>query len=138
MTAVEKLEQSITHRPDSFVPGRTLMTLLGRHPGDDERPVLWNHAMHWGTGAALGALRGIWAAVGLRGPRAHLAHTAVRLSFDQTVENGSGCGAPPRTWPVREQVWDTAHKAIYSVVTGVLAERLVSPSLESRRGTVSH
>jgi hypothetical protein len=138
MTAAEKLEQSITHRPDSYVPGRTLLTLLGRSPRDSDRPLLWNHVMHWSTGAVLGALRGVWAAVGLRGPRAHLAHTVVRLSFDQTLENGSGCGAPPRTWPAREQAWDTAHKAIYSLATGLLAERLVPPSLESRRGTLSH
>jgi hypothetical protein len=138
MTAGEKLEQSITHRPDSYVPGRTLMTMLGGSPSHADRPLLWNHAMHWGTGAVVGALRGVWAAVGLRGPRAHLAHTVVRLSFDQTMENGSGCGAPPRTWPIREQVWDTAHKAVYSIVTGLLAERLVPPSLESRRGTLSH
>ena len=138
MTVAEKAEQSVTHRPDSYVPGRTLLTLLGRRPADTARPLLWNHAMHWGTGAVLGALRGVWAAVGLRGPRAHLAHTVVRLSVDQTLENGSGCGAPPHTWPVRERVWDTAHKAVYSLATGVLAERLVPPSLESRRGTLSH
>ena len=138
MTAAEKLEQSVTHRPDSYVPGRTLMTLLGGHPGDADRPLVWNHAMQWGTGAVLGALRGVWAAVGLRGTRAHLAHTVVRLSFDQTLENSSGCGAPPRTWPPREQAWDTAHKAIYSLATGVLAERFVPSSLESRRGTLSH
>src|SRR3954470_18193495 len=130
MTAGEKLEQAVTHRPDSYVPGRTLLTLLGRHPGDSDRPVLWNHAMHWGTGAVLGALRGVWAAIGLRGPRAHLAHAAVRLSFDQTLENATGCGAPPRTWPAREEAWDTAHKAVYSLVTGLLAERWVQPSLE--------
>jgi hypothetical protein len=138
MTAGEKLEQSVTHRPDSYVPGRTLLTLLGRHPGDGDRPAVWNHAMHWGTGAVLGALRGVWAAVGLRGPRAHLAHTVVRLSFDQTLENSTGVGAPPRTWPVRERAWDTAHKAVYSVVTGLFAERLVPSSLESHRGSRSH
>ncbi len=138
MTTAEKLEQAVTHRPNSYVPGRTLMTLCGGRPGDDDRPLLWNHAMHWTTGAVLGALRGVWAAVGLRGPRAHLAHTVVRLSFDQTLENATGCGAPPRTWPAREQVWDTAHKAVYSVATGVLAERFVPPTLESRRGVVSH
>ena len=138
MTAGEKLEQAVTHRPNSYVPARTLLTLLGRHPGDADRPVGWNHVMHWGTGAALGALRGVWAAVGLRGPRAHLAHTVVRLSFDQTLENSTGCGAPPRTWPARERAWDVAHKAIYSVATGLLAERFVPASLESRRGTHSH
>ena len=138
MTAGEKLEQALTGRPDSYVPGRTLLTLLGRSPGDGARPLAWNHAMHWGTGAVLGGLRGLWAAVGLRGPRAHLAHTVVRLATDQTLENAAGTGAPPHTWPVREQVVDVAHKAVYSFATGLVAERLVAPLLESRRGTTSH
>jgi hypothetical protein len=138
MTAAEKLEQAFTRRPDSYVPARTLLTLLGRHPADDAKPLLWNHAMHWGTGALLGALRGIWAEVGLRGPRANIAHTVVRLASDQTLENASGVGAPPQTWPLLEQVIDVAHKAVYSFATGVFADRLVQPELESRRGTVSH
>jgi hypothetical protein len=138
MTAGEKLEQSLTHRPDSYVPARALRTLLGGHPGDGYRSDAWNHAMHWGTGAALGALRGVWAVVGLRGPRAHVAHTAVRLAFDQTVENATGVGAPPRTWPRREEVVDVAHKAVYSLVTSLVAERIVPPALESRRGRTTH
>ena len=138
MTLAEKVEQRVTRRPSSFVPARALLTLLGRRPGDADRPPLWNHAMHWGTGATLGALRGVWAAVGLRGPRAHVAHTALRLSPDQTIENATGVGAPPRTWPVDEQVVDVLHKAIYSLVTGLVSERLVAPELESRRGTRSH
>jgi hypothetical protein len=138
MTAAEKAEQAITHRPDSYVPARTLLTLLGRHPSDAARPAVWNHAMHYGTGAVLGALRGVWAAVGLRGPQAHLAHTVVRLSTDQTLENITGVGAPPSTWPPDEQVVDVLHKAIYSVTTGLLAERLIRPNLQTRRGRRSH
>ncbi|MDP9395757.1 MAG: hypothetical protein M3Q27_16500 [Actinomycetota bacterium] len=138
MTATEKLEQAVTKRPDSYVPARALLSLLGRRPGDTARPFGWNHAMHWGTGATLGALRGVWAAVGLRGPRAHLTHTVVRLATDQTIENSTGVGAPPHTWPLREQVVDVGHKAVYSLVTGLVAERLVAPALESRRGTLSH
>ena len=138
MTAGEKVEQAVTGRPNSYVPGRTLLTLLGRSPGDDGRPPAWNHAMHWGTGAALGALRGVWAEVGLRGPRADLAHTVVRLATDQTLENATGVGAPPRTWPPAEQIVDVVHKAVYSFTTGAVADRLVAPSLQSRRGTTSH
>jgi hypothetical protein len=138
MLVTEALEQRVTRRPDSYVPGRTLMTLCGRRPGDLERPVAWNQAMHWGTGAALGALRGVWAAVGLRGPRADAAFAVVRLSTDQTLENATGAGAPPRTWPPREQVVDFAHKAVYAVVTGWFAQRWVRPDLQSRRGVVSH
>ncbi len=137
MTIAEKIEQAVTRRPDSYVPGRTLMTVMGRSPSQREKPLLWNHAMHWGTGAALGALRGVWSAIGIRGPRADLAHTAVRLSFDQTVENASGAGAPPHTWPVREQVIDLAHKAVYSFATGVISDRLVTPRAESRGGALS-
>ncbi|SDQ69978.1 hypothetical protein SAMN05428996_2448 [Quadrisphaera sp. DSM 44207] len=138
MTVGEKAEQALTHRPNSYVPARALRTALGGHPDDRYRSLAWNHAMHWGTGAVLGALRGVWAAVGLRGPRAHAAHAVVRLAFDQTVENATGAGAPPRTWPVREQAWDAAHKAVYSLATSLVAERLVAPELESRRGTTSH
>jgi hypothetical protein len=138
MTAGEKLEQAVTRRPDSYIPARTLLTLLGRRPGDGDRPTVWNHLMHFGTAAGVGALRGVWAAVGLRGPRANVAHTVVRLAVDQTLENVTGVGAPPRTWPIQEQAIDFLHKAVYSVTTGVLADQLIAPRLESRRGTTSH
>lgn len=138
MTTGEKLEQLVTHRPNSYVPARALLTMLGRSPSAGDQPPVWNHAMHWGTGALLGAVSGVWAATGLRGPRAYLAHTVVRLAFDQTVENTTGVGAPPRTWPLQEQVVDIAFKAVYSIATSLVAERLVAPVLESRRGTTSH
>ena len=138
MTLGEKMEQAVTHRPDSYVPARALLTLLGRHPRDQEQPLLWNYAMHVGTAAAVGALRGVWAAVGIRGARANLAHTVVRLAFDQTVENTTGVGAPPHTWPAGEQAVDFLHKGVYSVVTGLVADRLVEPRLQSARGVVSH
>lgn len=138
MTAAEKVEQAVTGRPNSYVPARALLTLLGRSPRDDARPTAWNHAMHWGTGALLGALRGIWSATGIRGSEATLTHTVVRLAFDQTVENATGVGAPPSMWPRSERVLDVTHKAIYSLVTGAVADRLVAPALESNRGIVSH
>ena len=138
MTTGEKIEQAITHRPGSYVPARTLLTLLGRGAGDRDEPLAWNLAMHWGTGAVLGALRGVWAVTGLRGPQAQLAHTVVRLATDQTLENATGVGAPPTTWHRREQLVDVLHKAVYSFTTGLVAERLIDPVLESRRGVTSH
>ena len=138
MTLAEKVEQAVTGRSSSYVPGRTLRAMLGGSPGDTERNPVWNHAMHWGTGALVGSLHGVWAAVGMRGPRAHAAHLAVRLATDQTLENTLGVGAPPHTWPRSEQVIDVAHKAVYSFVTGLVVERLVSPTLETPRGRLSH
>jgi hypothetical protein len=138
MTAGEKVEQAVTGRPDSYVPARALLTLLGRRPRDSDRPPGWNYAMHVGTAVLVGTLRGVWSAVGIRGPRADLAHTVVRLAFDQTVENATGVGAPPHTWPAREQAVDLLHKGVYAVVTGMVADRLVPPRLQSARGTSSH
>ena len=138
MTAAEKVEQAVTGRPNSYVPARALLSLVGRSPGDGVGPPMWNHAMHWGTGVLLGALRGVWSATGIRGSEATVTHTVIRLAFDQTVENATGVGAPPTTWPRHERVVDLSHKAIYSVVTGAVADRLVAPTLESARGIVSH
>ena len=73
MTVAEKLEQSVTHRPDSYVAGRTSMTLLGGHPGDVDRP--------WcGTTPCTGGLALYSARCAECGPR-------------------SGCGACRPTWP---------------------------------------
>jgi hypothetical protein len=138
MTAGEKMEQALTKRPDSYVPARALLTLLGRHPGNEEQPSGWNHLMHWGTGALLGALRGVWSVTGIRGPLANTWHTATRLAFDQTVENATGVGAPPQTWPLQEQVVDVLHKALYCTVTGVVADRCIAPVLQKRAGRTSH
>lgn len=138
MTAGEKLEQLVTGRADSYVPARALRALGGATTSDDDTPVLWNHAMHWGTGVLLGALRGVWAVTGIRGAEANAAHTTVRLAFDQTVENATGVGAPPSTWPSLERRVDLAHKAVYSFATGFVADRWIAPRLQSRRGLTSH
>ncbi|HEY0373434.1 MAG TPA: hypothetical protein VGC94_01470 [Amnibacterium sp.] len=138
MTLGEELERALTRRPASFVPARTLRTLTGRASGDGFRSRRWNHAMHWGTGAVLGALRGVWAVTGIRGPSANLHHAAVRLGFDQTLENATGAGAPPTSWPRSELLIDVLFKTVYSVATGLLADRLIPPRLQSRRGATSH
>lgn len=138
MTVGETLEQRITGRPNSYVPARALLALMGRPVSDTDRPAGWNHAMHWGTGAALGALRGTWSVTGLRGPQASAAHTIVRLAFDQTVENATGAGAPPASWPASERRVDLLHKAVYSLTTGLVADRWIGPALASSRGARSH
>ncbi|WP_435582451.1 hypothetical protein [Amycolatopsis thermoflava] len=123
MTAAEKVEQRFTGRPDSHVPGRTLARLLGL-PDGRRRSV--NLAMHFGQGALLGALRSVMATAGLRGPWASAMFWAVRLTNDQTLENATGVGAPPWTWPRRELVVDLAHKGVYAAGTGVVADWLAS------------
>ena len=126
MTAGEKVEQLLTGRPSSFVPAHTLERILKlpRRP-DHER--LWlNWAMHWGQGILLGALRAFLAQRGVRGPIGSFLFMNLRLLNDQTLENATGVGAPPWTWPVDEQVIDLLHKAVYAFTTGLVADRLVA------------
>ena len=126
MTAAEKLEQALTQRPDSFVPAHTLERLL-RLPSKPDHERLWlNWAMHWGQGVLLGAVRGLMAARGLRGPVGSFLFLNLRLLNDQTLENATGVGAPPWTWPIDEQVIDLLHKAVYAFAAGAVADRIVA------------
>src|SRR3712207_4993247 len=138
MTAAEKVEQRFTKRPNSYVPGHTLSHLLGlEHPDRDHWPR--NMAMHYGTGAMAGAVRGVMAAANLRGPRASLMFTNLRLSTDQLLENATGVGAPPWTWPRDELAIDVAHKAVYALATGAIADALIeaAPGSSAQIGRAS-
>lgn len=126
MTAAEKLEQRFTRRPNSFVPGHTMERLLGLPGRLDEERLWMNWAMYWGQGVLLGAVRGLMAERGLRGPVGAFGFMNLRLLNDQTLENATGVGAPPWTWLVDEQAVDLLHKAVYAFTTGAGADRLVT------------
>ena len=126
MTVAEKIEQRLTRRPNSYVPGKTLAALTGRKPGSYDHNRRWNWTMHWGQGILLGSVRGLLAARGIRGPIGSFLFLNLRLLNDQSLENATGVGAPPWTWPVDEQVIDLVHKAVYAFGTGLVADRLIS------------
>ena len=125
MTVAEKLEQTVTKRPDSFVPAHTLERLLMQPRKPDNERVGMNWVMHWGQGILLGAVRGWMAEAGVRGPVGSFLHLNLRLLNDQSLENLTGVGAPPWTWPVDEQAIDLVGKGVYAFVTGAVADRLI-------------
>jgi hypothetical protein len=59
-------------------------------------------------------------------PCAVLFIVTLRLLNDQSLENATGVGAPPWTWPRDEQVIDLLHKGIYAFVTGAVADLLIA------------
>ena len=124
MTLAEKLEQVITKRPNSYVPDHTLRRLFGADSSSDK--VWTNLAMHWGQGILLGGLRTLMAEKGIRGPVSSFLFMNLRLLADQTLENATGVGAPPWTWPKDEQVIDLVHKGIYAFATGAVADSIVN------------
>jgi hypothetical protein len=124
MTLSEKIEQLLTGRPDSYVPARVLARLSGLPERPREQSPWLNLAMHFGQGALVGIIRGVMAQSGLRGPVASGMFTVTRLTTDQILENATGVGAPPQTWPRRELAVDVLHKAVYGFATGAVADAL--------------
>ncbi|CAL9632246.1 hypothetical protein SUDANB120_06128 [Streptomyces sp. enrichment culture] len=126
MTFGEKIEQALTRRPDSHVPARVLQRLTGmaEQPGRQPLPVNWG--MHFGQAALLGVLRSVMAHAGLRGPLASAQFAVVRLTNDQILENATGVGAPPSTWPRQELVIDVLHKTVYAFTAGAVADALAA------------
>jgi hypothetical protein len=94
--------------------------------------------MHWGQGIMLGAVRALMAERGLRGPSGSFLFLNLRLLNDQTLENATGVGAPPWTWPVDEQAVDILHKAVYAYAAGAAADRLVPPREPRERRKDAH
>ena len=128
MTVGEKVEQRLTGRPDSHVPARVLERLTGAAERPRRQPVPVNWAMHFGQAALVGVVRSVMAQAGLRGPVASAMFTVVRLTNDQILENATGVGAPPSTWPRPELVVDLLHKAVYGFATGAVADALAARS----------
>lgn len=95
MTLSEKAEQSLTSRPNSYVPARTLERLVGVRAGSDFQLWSLNMAMHYGQGAVAGMIRAYMSWRGVRGPFADLIFVGIRLFIDQTLENWTGVGALP-------------------------------------------
>jgi hypothetical protein len=128
MTAAEQLEQRLTGRPDSYVPARVLQRLTGLPEQPRRQPTALNLAMHYGQGALAGVVRSMMANAGLRGPWASTMFTVVRLTNDQILENATGVGAPPQTWPRKELAVDVFHKSVYAFATGLVADALAARS----------
>jgi len=110
------------------MPARVLERLTGARERPGRQPLLLNWAMHFGQGALIGVVRSLMATAGLRGPWASAMFAVVRLSNDQILENATGAGAPPQTWPRPELVVDLLHKSVYAFATGLVADALAARS----------
>jgi hypothetical protein len=139
MTVGEKLEQAVTGRADSHVPRKTLQALRGDRlvevfPLSRRKRFVLNHAMHWGQAIALGPVRAALSRQGHRGVLPSLAFGLLRFGTDQTLENATGVGSPPPSWPRDELVMDVTHKLVYAFATGVVTDRLLAPARRNARG----
>jgi hypothetical protein len=136
MTLSEKIEQAITHRPNSFIPAHTVERLLSLPTKPDKQRQWLSWVTHWGLGTLPAALRGIMAEAGMRGPLASSMFFVTRLTTDETMENAAGVGKPPWSWGPKLGAIDMLHKAVYAFATGAVADKLATtpPPLARREG----
>jgi hypothetical protein len=125
MSGSNVLEQLVTHRPNSYVPGRTTATHLGLSNYFGKHPDVLNHVHHFGMGIVAAPIRALMSYYGIIGPVACFIHTGIRIMMDQVVENTAGTSALPWTWPINEQVIDILHKGVYSLVVGYTCDKLI-------------
>lgn len=125
MVGTSKIEQFFTHRPNSYVPGRTIATHLGLSSFYGRHPDIMNHLHHFGMAMAAGVVRAGMSYYGVIGPVASFLHLGMRVAMDQAVEMAAGVSDWPWTWPINEQVIDLGHKGVYALVVGYLCDRLV-------------
>lgn len=126
MTIAEKIEKTITGRANSYVPAHTLERILCLTYKPDSERIFLNHIMHFGQGILAGSIRSLMTSYGMNGPFSSFIFTFIRLTIDQTLENITGVGDLPWTWPYNEQIIDILHKLIYAFVTGAVSDYLIT------------
>lgn len=68
MLASKKIEQAITHRPNSYIPAHTLERFLGLATKPDEKRVVMKEAAHGSLGVLPGPCAASWPRAACAGP----------------------------------------------------------------------
>ncbi|KAL8875872.1 MAG: hypothetical protein Q9198_005832 [Flavoplaca austrocitrina] len=123
MTVSNKIEQLITDRPNSYVPGHTTGSLF--RISRSQNPDGLNHLHHWGMGLITAPVRAIMAYNGVTGPYASFMFMVLRLMTDEILEYNAGTIPVPWTQPIFDQTIDLFHKFVFSFVAGYACDRMI-------------
>lgn len=119
MTASSSIEARLRGRPPSTSPAQAASRVLGVAPVDERGEARFNNLVHWGYGTGWGAVRGLLAAVGLRGPVAGAAHLAAVWGGEQVVLPATRVSPPATEWDSTEVAIDLWHHAVYAAATSL-------------------
>lgn len=118
MTASRAAEARLRGRPPSPTQVRAAGRVLGVAPVDEAGERRFNQIVHWAYGTGWGAVRGIFAAVGVPAASADAAHLAAVWGAEQVVMPATGAGSPVIHGPPPDIAADLAHHVVYAVATG--------------------
>lgn len=120
MTVAQQIEMKLSDRPPSTAPAEAVEKVfhLAPKPNDDaerRRASL----VHFGYGTAWGGVRGLLAAVGLRGASATLAHLGLVMGAAAVMLPRLGLAPPVREWGGRQIAKDLLFHGLYAAATGL-------------------
>jgi hypothetical protein len=124
MTVSSAVEAKLRGRPASSAPARAAGKVLGVEPAGEEETRRFSAFVHWGYGAAWGALRGVLGTLGLPGPAASAAHRAAVWGAEQVALPALDVSPPITQWPAKEIAIDAWHHLVYAAVTGTACDLL--------------
>jgi hypothetical protein len=113
MTLSSTLEAKLRGREASTAPARAASKVLGVAPVDEQGERRFNTLVHWGYGTGWGAARGVFAAIGLSGVPATLAHLGVVWGGEQMALPATGAAPPATQWGTSEVAIDLWHHIVY-------------------------
>jgi hypothetical protein len=126
ITASMTAEAKMRKRDLPPVQADAVEKIVGVEPrGEKEKQRLAN-LVHWQYGAAWGGVRGLLAALGLRGPAATLAHFFLVWSAAGIMLPAIGLAPPPTQQPPSEIGLSALHHLLYAGATTAAYEYLDS------------
>ena len=117
MTASSTIEMKLRGRPPSTAPATAAAKVLGVEPKGQKQEARFSNIVHWGYGTSWGAVRGLIAAAGLRGPRAAGVHFGAVWGGEQVMLPALGVAPPLWEWGVEEVAIDALHHLVYAGAT---------------------
>jgi hypothetical protein len=124
MTVSSTAEANLSGRGPSSTPADAISAALRVRPDGEAGQQRLNTVAHWGYGTAWGAVRGLLAALGLRGPTAGLLHFATVWGGEQAVLPLLGVGSPTPKYGAQATATDVLHHAVYATATSAAYEWL--------------
>lgn len=119
MTVSSTVEMRLRRRKPSDAPARAASKLLGVEPVGKAEWQRFSDLVHWAYGTSWGAVRGLLAALGLRGAPAAAAHFAAVWGSELVTLPALDVTPPVAQWGAKEVAIDAWHHLVYAAATGL-------------------
>jgi hypothetical protein len=119
LTAAQRIEMALSGREESSAPAEAVEKVLDLEPGSERAEARLSQLTHWAYGTGWGAVRGLLAAAGLKGPAATLTHFGLVWGAALGMMPALDLAPPATEWEKEQVLKDAGFHALYAVATGL-------------------